>query len=269
VTFVLFVGYFAMYWRCLHNLREAIQLFFLGAWVWSFFRWRASGRAISLVASIGAAVLVVVFRVENTIIFMAFLSLYALVTARNALQMLPRLVVIAAAVAAGAYLAYRVTGGDPLRAINFARKLRMDSGYANPIPDLTSYADVLWQAPLTLTFFLLPVKPWQIEVGLSGPLNYLHGLVAFPYAILALVGAIAAIRRHPLGRMIPVLVLSLLAMASVYGIAETSAETAARHSLFWYVGMMPFAAHGIARVRVGLAVLAAGYRATTPTGFAR
>jgi hypothetical protein len=266
LTFVLFVCYFAIYWRCLHNLREAIQLFFLGASLWTFFRWRASGRAISLVAALGAAFLVVMFRVENALIFMAFLSCYALFTARSALQMLPRLVVILAAVAVGAYLSYRVTGGNPLLAINWARKIREEGGYSLPISDLNSYVDVIWQAPLTLTFFLAPVKPWEVELGAKFVLNYLHGLVAFPYVLLGVVGAIAAIRRHAERKMILAIVLSLLAMASVYSIAEISAETAARHSLFWFFAMMPFTAHGIGRVRVGLAVLARAYRASGRIG---
>ena len=263
-TLVLFVTYFALYWHGLHNLREAIQLFFIGAWMWSFFRWRAERRAASLVAALASAAMVVLFRVENFIIFAAFVSLYALATARSALQFLPRLVVVLAAAAVAVKAAFAVTNNDPLRAINFARSLRIEGGYYLELPDLESFFDLVWQAPISLSFFLVPVKPWQIDVGTQFIRDYLSSQSQLLLLGLGLVGAVAAARRHSERKLIAVFVLAFLAMAGVYSLPEVSASSASRHSLFWYYFLMMFAAVGFHRLRAGLARLAAAHARARP-----
>ncbi len=259
MTHALFLFYFSMYWRTNHNLREAIILFFMGASMWSFFRWRQTGRTTSLIVAISTALLSTIFRIENVIIFTSFVSLYALLSARTVAQLLPRTVIVIAAAAASIHLAFEVTGGDPLRAINFARKLRLEGGYSLVLPDLESYADIILQLPRTFVFFLVPVLPWQIDIGAQYLLNFGHSLTALPLFLLGMIGAIAAVRRHREGKMIAVLVLSLFVMASVYSMAEISAESSARHSLFWYYCLMPFAAYGVERARAGAFKLATAY----------
>ncbi|MGH6719856.1 MAG: hypothetical protein ACREER_11100, partial [Alphaproteobacteria bacterium] len=249
-----------LYWRGLHNLREAIVLFFIGAWVLTFLRWRARRRTASLIASIAAAAMVVVFRFENFVILAAFVAFYALATARSALQLLPRIAVVAVAAALAVMAAFEVTGGDPLRSINWARRLRMEGGYFLELPDLTSYVDVVWQAPISLTFFLVPVKPWEVGIGARFILDYVSSLSAFVLLGFGLVGAVAAVRRHPERKLLAVFLLAFLAMAAVYSLPEVSASVAARHSLFWYYFLMMFSAVGVHRVRAGLAHLAAACR---------
>jgi len=263
-TLLLFMTYFALYWSGLQNLREAIVLFFIGAWLWMFLRWRAERRMASLIAALASAVMVIVFRVENFVILAAFVALYALATARSALQLLPRLAVVVAGAALAVRAAFAITGGDPLRAINFARRLRMEGGNYLELPDLTSYTDIIWQAPINLSFFLVPVKPWQLDVGAKFIVDYVSSLSAFVLLSFGIVGAVAALRRHPERKLLAVFLLAFLAMAAVYSVPEVSSGSAARHSLFWYYFLMMFSAVGVNRVRAGLAHLAAAYRRAGP-----
>lgn len=259
-TLLLFVIYFPLYWAGLQNLREAIVVFFIGASVWTFFRWRQERRAASLIAALASAALVVVFRFENFVILAAFVALYALATARSALQLLPRLALIGAVAVAAVWSAIEVTHGDPLRMINAARSLRMERGYYLDLPDLMSYFDVVWQAPITFPFFLVPIKPWQVDVAWPNIFVYLSSVNNLAVLGLGVVGAVATVRRHPARRMLAVLLLAFLAMAGVYSVPEVSGSAAVRHSLFWYHFLMMFAAVGFHRIRAGLAHLAAAYR---------
>ncbi|MSP81989.1 MAG: hypothetical protein EXQ94_03400 [Alphaproteobacteria bacterium] len=257
---ILFFIYFALYWRCLHNNREPLVLLFLGLWIWGLLRWYGGGPRWALVVAVLAGIMVVMLRAENVVIMMAFVALYALATARSALVLVPRLAVIVVAAGIAVAMAFEITYGDPLRAVNFARTLRMDGGYFLVLPELESYVDVLWQFPISLSFFLVPIKPWEVWIGAEYILDYVHSLTALAILVAQVVGIRHALVHHPRRRILAVLALSLLAMACIYSLPEVSAESAARHSLFWYYGLMFFAALGVERTRVGLARLARAYR---------
>jgi len=235
-----FLVYFSLYWRVLHNLREAPLLFFMILSIYNYILWWKYAKNNKLILCIIFGVSSVIFRPENALLFMAILILTLIFKTQKINKkivvfsiLLPPLILVTIDIA------FKLGNSDPLSLINTARSIRIEGTGGYQLTDVTvsSYWELILDIPNTLRFFLMPIYPWEVKTGLIYFKAYVHSLSCFVLLVFGTIGIKRTFfnnKNKQLKKKLSILLTGFVFMSMLYSLADIGAGSSARHSTFFY-----------------------------------